>query len=107
MYCSPPGFSVLGDSPGKNTGVGCHVLLQEICPTQESNPGLLHCRQILYRLSYERDAPFLCKEGSYDFWPVHTDEWCVLASDSEASLKAAPCPLFALGNRSIDTAVIF
>ena len=28
MDCSPPGFSVHGDSPGKNTGVGCHALLQ-------------------------------------------------------------------------------
>ena len=36
------------DSPGKNTGVGCHFLLQSIFPTQGSNPGLLHCRQILY-----------------------------------------------------------
>ena len=36
------------DSPGKNTGVGCHFLLQGIFPTQGSNPGLLHCRQILY-----------------------------------------------------------
>ena len=35
-------------SPGKNTGVGCHFLLQGIFPTQESNPGLLHFRQILY-----------------------------------------------------------
>ena len=33
------------DSPGKNTGVGCHVLLQGIFPTQGSNPGLSHCRQ--------------------------------------------------------------
>ena len=41
------------DFPGKNTGVDCHVFLQGIFPTQESNPGLLHCRQILYRLSYE------------------------------------------------------
>ena len=41
------------DFPGKNTGVDCHFLLQGIFPTQESNPGLLHCRQILYRLSYE------------------------------------------------------
>ena len=39
------------DSPGKNTGVGCHFLLQGIFPTQETNPGLLHCRQILYQLS--------------------------------------------------------
>ena len=36
------------DSPGKNTRVGCHFLLQGIFLTQESNPGLMHCRQILY-----------------------------------------------------------
>ena len=40
------------DSPGKNTGVGSHILLQGIFPTQGSNPGLLHCRQILYHLSH-------------------------------------------------------
>jgi len=40
------------DSPGKNTGVGYHSLLQGISPTQRSNPGLPHCRQILYCLSY-------------------------------------------------------
>ena len=33
------------DSPGKNTGVGCHCLLGGIFPTQGSNPGLPHCRQ--------------------------------------------------------------
>ena len=41
------------DFPGKNTGVSCHFLLQGIFPTQGSNPGLLHCRQILYQLSYK------------------------------------------------------
>jgi len=41
MDCSPPGSSVLWDSPGKNTGVGCHVLLLGIFPTQGSNPHLL------------------------------------------------------------------
>ena len=46
------GSSVNGIFPGKDTGVGCHFLLQGIFPTQESNPGLLHCKQILYRLSY-------------------------------------------------------
>ena len=45
------------DPPGKNTGVGCHFLLQGIFPTQESNPGLLHCGQILYQLSYEGALP--------------------------------------------------
>ena len=42
-----------GDSPGENTGVGRHFLLQGIFPTQGSNLGLLHCRQTLYRLSHE------------------------------------------------------
>ena len=41
------------NSPGHNTGVGSFSLLQEIFPTQGSNPGLLHCRQILYQLSHK------------------------------------------------------
>ena len=45
MDYSPPGSSIHGDSPGKNTGVGCHAFLQGICPTQGSNPGFLHCRR--------------------------------------------------------------
>ena len=48
---SPPGPPCPWDSPGKNTGLGCLALLQGIFPTQGSNPGLLHCRWILYRLS--------------------------------------------------------
>ena len=42
-----PGSSVHRNSPGKNTGVDCHALLQGIFPTQGPNPGLLHCWQIL------------------------------------------------------------
>ena len=42
------------DFPGKNTGVGCHFLLQGIFPTQGSNPGLPYCRQTLYHLSCEK-----------------------------------------------------
>ena len=41
------------NSPGQNTGVGNRSLLQGIFPTQGSNPGLPHCRQILYKLSYQ------------------------------------------------------
>ena len=41
------------NASGKNTGVGCHSLLQGIFPTQGSNMGLLHCRQILYRLNHQ------------------------------------------------------
>ena len=40
---SPPGSSVHGDSPGKNTGVGCHASLQWIFLTQGLNPGLPRC----------------------------------------------------------------
>ena len=53
MDYSPLGSSAHGDSPSKNTGVGVHFLLQWIFPTQESNPGLSHHRQILYHLSHE------------------------------------------------------
>ena len=52
MDCILPDSSVHGDSPGKNTGVGCHRFLQGVFPTQVSNPGLPHCRQILYCLSH-------------------------------------------------------
>ena len=41
------------NSPGQNTGVGSLSLLQEIFPTQGSNPGLPHCRRILYQLSHK------------------------------------------------------
>ena len=53
MDCSPPGSTAHGDSPGKNIGVGGHVLLQGVFPTQGSNPDLLHFRQILYCLSHQ------------------------------------------------------
>ena len=53
MDCSLLGSSVYGILHGQNTGVGCHFLLQGIFPTQELNSGPLHCRQILYQLSYE------------------------------------------------------
>ena len=47
--------SLLTEPPGKsnNTGVGSLSLLHRIFPTQESNQGLLHCRWILYQLSYQ------------------------------------------------------
>ena len=61
--CNPMAYSLRGssvewDSPGKNTRVGCHVLLQGIFSTQGSNPGLPHCRQTLYPLSHQ-GIPFL------------------------------------------------
>ena len=53
----PTSFLCPWNSPGKITGVGFHSLLQGIFPPQESNPGLLHCRQILYHLSHQGSPP--------------------------------------------------
>jgi len=64
--CSPPGSSVSEDSPGQNTGVGCHALLQRIFPTQGLNPGLPHCRQILYHLNHQRSPCYTV--GPYLFF---------------------------------------
>ena len=62
--CSLPGSSVHGDSPGKNTGMGCHALLQGIFPTQGLNSGLPNCRQILYHLSHQ-GSPLIKIKLSY------------------------------------------
>ena len=59
MDCSPPGSSVLEDSPGKNSGVDCPALLQRIFLTQGSNPGLLHCGWILYHLNHQESPRIL------------------------------------------------
>ena len=55
----PHGLYSPWNSPGLNTGVGSLSLLQEIFPVQGSNPCLLHCRQILYQLSYK---------GAQEYW---------------------------------------
>ena len=66
LNCSPPASSVHEDSPGKNTGVGFYALLQGIFPTQESNPGLPHYRQILYHLSHQ-GSPRILEWVAYPF----------------------------------------
>ena len=52
------------NSPGKNTEVGGHSLLQEIFLTQGSDLGLLNCRQIFYHLSYQ-GSPYICVNIQY------------------------------------------
>ena len=68
MDYSPSDFSVHGDSPGHSTGAGSCFLLQGIFPTQGPNPGLLHCRQILYQLSHQ-ERPGEIK-GSFKVRPL-------------------------------------
>ena len=55
----PHGLYSPWNSSGQNTGVGSLSLLQGIFPTQGSNPGLLHFRQILYHLSHRKNNRFL------------------------------------------------
>ena len=62
----PARLLVHGDSSGYNTGVGCHALLQGIFPTQGLNPGLLHCRWILYHLSHQ-ESPWTLEWVAYHF----------------------------------------
>ena len=52
-YLRPHGLYSSWDSPGQKTGVGSLSLLQGIFPAQGSNPGLLHCRWVLYQLSHK------------------------------------------------------
>ena len=73
MDCRLPGSSVHGDSPGKDTRVGCRACLQGIFPTQGSNPGLPHCKWILYHLSHQ-GSPRILEWLAYPFsrgssWP--------------------------------------
>ena len=54
-------------SPGRNTGVSSLSLLQGIFPTQGSNPGLPHCRRILYQLSH-KGSPRILEWVTYHFF---------------------------------------
>ena len=69
----PHGVYSPGNSPGQNTGVDSLSLLQGIFPTQGLNPGLPHCRQILYQLSH-KGRPRILEWVAYPFssgysWP--------------------------------------
>ena len=61
-----PCFSSCQNSPGQNTGVGSLSLLQGILPTQGLNPGLPHCRWILYQLSH-KGSPRILEWVAYPF----------------------------------------
>ena len=69
----------IGDSPGKNISVGCHALLQGIFPTQGSDPGLLHCRWILYQLSLQGSPRIL-------EWIAYPFSWIFLTQESNRGL---------------------
>ena len=77
----PTGLLYPWNSPGKDTGVGCHFLLQGIFPTQGSNPDLLHCRQTLYCLSHQ--GSFVVKAMVFLVVMYRCESW---------TIKKAECP---------------
>ena len=62
----PHGLYSPWNSPGQYTGVGSLSLLQGIFPTQGSNPGLPHCRRILYQLTH-KGSPRVLEWVAYPF----------------------------------------
>ena len=62
----PHGLQSSWNSSGQNIGVGSFSLLQRVFPTQGSNPGLLHCRWILYQLSH-KGSPRILEWVTYHF----------------------------------------
>ena len=94
--CSPPDSSVLGDSPGKNTGLGCHALLHRIFPTQGSNPALPHCRWGLYWLSHQ-ESPRILGVGNFSLlqrvsWPRNqTSVFCIVGRFFTSFTLILPC----------------
>ena len=64
MDCSPPMLLCPQNPLGKNTGVDSHSFLQGIFPTQGSNLGLLHFRQILYHLSHQGSPQLLYRSAT-------------------------------------------
>ena len=82
--CNPMNYTVHGIPPGQNTGVGSLFLLQGVFPIQESNPGLSHCRQILYQLSHKGSPEE--KKGSLKGAQVYE----VLLSEAGSALYSIP-----------------
>ena len=66
MDCSSLGSSVHGILQASYWS-GCHSLLQGIFPTQRSNLGVLHCRQILYQLSHQ-ESPRILEQVAISFY---------------------------------------
>ena len=97
------------NSPGQNTGMGRLSLLQGIFPTQGSNPGLPHCRQILYQLSHKGRKSLKSNwniSKTLEMWPPPSDPgWVAIKGvldgiwDNRGWVKLNQ-KLWALGNRS-------
>ena len=88
MNCNPPDSFVHGDSPGKNTGVGYHALLQGIFPTQGWNPGLPNCTRSFYCLSHLGNSK--SKEFEYDeTLKLYLEAWSLCQFQSYLEISKA------------------
>ena len=79
----PHGLYGPWNSPGQNIGMGTLSLFQGIFPSQESNWGLLHCRWILYQLSYQGTH---CTYDGIQYFFIHTSKFFFLWSICEVAL---------------------
>ena len=74
----PHGLYSLWNSPGQNAGVDGHSLLQGIFPTQESNPGLPHCRGILYPTEKPKNTGMCSLSLLHQIFPIQESNWGLL-----------------------------
>ena len=80
-------------SPGQNTGVGSLSLLQQIFPIQGLNPGLPHCRQILYHLSHKQSPGMKMKQVMLNL--EHSGIFCGLkVAYGKQEDQEEKCPIY-------------
>ena len=88
----PHGLHTPWNSPGQNIGVGSFSLLQEIFPTQGLNPGLPHCRQVLYQLSH-KGSPRILEWVAYPLPPMDLSNPGIKPGSSALQVDSLPTEL--------------
>ena len=92
----PTRFLCPWNYPGKNTGVGCHFLLQEIFPTQGWNPGFLHAGR--FRTIWAtREAPCVLVTGRLR---IHMARWGLLSMTDVAWISSCTAPCLCPGEHA-------
>ena len=91
----PHGLCSPWNSLGQNTGVGSLSLLQRIFPIQGLNPGLLHCRQILYQLSHKEGPNSGTSESAFPRVSSNL-QWDRICFQTENSASVISNPLLSL-----------
>ena len=79
------------NSPGQNTGMGNLSLLQGIFPTEGSNPGLLHCRRILYQLSHKGSPKINMGPMQSITWTLESENLSRLEQKKDSDVAVLRC----------------